>query len=88
LLDRAQIGAHGERIIDAEFELRHVGMAGGYASLEPAGQLIEIKAAAKRAKWRRAGVRASSRSTDRVAARTEFNDQCATVAGRVLRLRG
>ena len=65
-------GDHRAGIVFAELELRHVGMAGGDAALEPPGKLVEIEAAAERAKRRRARMLALVGRRDRMAGRAIF----------------
>ena len=86
-LDRAQINDHVARVVLAELEHRHVGMRRRDAALEHAGKPIEIELAAERAERRRGAVGAAAEARDGMAGRTEFPDQLAAVARRILVLR-
>ena len=88
MLDHAQIGANRERIVVAELELRHVGMAAGYSALECAGKFVKVDAAAKVAEWRRVGVPAFAFDTDGMAAAAKFSNQCLATSDRILCLCG
>jgi len=86
LLDHAQIGANRKRIVVAELELRHVGMAAGDSALERAGKFVKVDAAAEIAEWRRIGVPAFAFGTDGMTTAAKFSNQRLTTGDRILRL--
>ena len=88
MLDHAQIGADRERVVVAELELRHVGMAAGYSPFERAGKFVKVDTAAEVAEWRRVGVPAFAFDPDGMAAAAKFSDQCLATGDRILRLCG
>jgi hypothetical protein len=87
LLDRAQVSDHGVRIVNAELDLRHVGMASGDAALEQAWKLIKIETSAERSKRRGTRVSTFADASDRMTAPAEFREQRSAVKNWILRTR-
>ena len=88
MLDRAQVSDHGVRVVDAELDLRHVGMASGDAALEQAWKLIEVEISAERSKRRSARLSTFADTSDCMAAPAEFREQRLAVKDWILRLCG
>jgi len=86
LLDQAQIGAHRKRIVVAELELRHVGMAARDSAFEPAWKFVKIDAAAERPERRCIRVPAFAFDADGMTAPAKLRDKRLAASDRILRL--
>lgn len=86
LLDHAQIGTNRKRIVVAELELGHVGMAARDSALKPARKFVKIDAAAERPERRRIGVAAFAPGADRMAAAAKLGHQRLAASDWILRL--
>ena len=86
LLDQAQIGAHRKRIVVAELELRHVGIAARDSAFEPARKFVKIDAAAERPERRCIRVPAFAFDADGMTAPAKLRDKRLAASDRILRL--